>query len=62
MDQFSTDIQYAQKMDNQDELRNFRGEFLIKEPELVYLDGNSLGRLPKRTAQVLSKAVEQEWG
>ncbi len=62
MDQYSTDIQYAQKMDNQDELRNFRDEFLIKEPELVYLDGNSLGRLPKRTAQVLSKAVEQEWG
>jgi len=62
MDRYSTDIQYAQKMDNQDELSYFRDEFLIEEPELVYLDGNSLGRLPRRTVQVLSRAVELEWG
>jgi len=62
MDRYSTDIRYAQKMDNQDELSHFRDEFLIEEPELVYLDGNSLGRLPRRTVQVLSRAVELEWG
>ena len=59
---FSTDIQDALRMDEGDELRRFRDEFLIHDPNLIYLDGNSLGRLPKRTAQVMAQTVEQDWG
>ena len=40
----------------------FRHEFVIDDPDLVYLDGNSLGRLPKRTAELLRLVVEQQWG
>jgi len=53
---------YSQALDAQDELARFRAEFVITDPETVYLDGNSLGRLPLRTAQVLHQMVEVEWG
>ena len=29
---------------------------------MVYLDGNSLGRLPKQTAERIDQVVGQEWG
>ena len=35
---------------------------MIDDPELIYLDGNSLGRLPKRSAARLREVVENEWG
>ncbi len=57
-----TDSAYALELDRQDELAVFRDEFIIEDPELIYLDGNSLGRLPRRTVQRLRDAVEQEWG
>ena len=45
-----------------DELAEFRNQFVIPEPQLIYLDGNSLGRLPKVTAARLHQAVEEDWG
>lgn len=39
-----------------------RDEFLIDDPELLYLDGNSLGRLPRRTVEVMRDLVERQWG
>jgi kynureninase len=39
-----------------------REQFVITEPKLIYLDGNSLGRLPKSTAARLQEAVQEEWG
>lgn len=57
-----TDLQYAVELDGQDELARFRDEFLIADPELIYLDGNSLGRLPKRTAGSLRQVIEHGWG
>jgi kynureninase len=60
---FSSDsISLAKEMDAQDELASFRDEFVIDDPGLLYLDGNSLGRLPKRTAHFMRVAIEQEWG
>jgi kynureninase len=50
------------EMDRQDELAHFRDRFLIQDPDLIYLDGNSLGRLPQATAARLRQAVRQEWG
>src|SRR5919201_1871478 len=59
---FRTDAAYARELDRQDELASFRDEFVIDDPELIYLDGNSLGRLPKRSAARVREAVEHEWG
>ncbi len=56
------DISLARELDAQDELRAFRDEFLIDDPNLIYLDGNSLGRLPKRTVDYMRHAIESAWG
>ena len=45
-----------------DPLGPLRSRFRVSDPDLVYLDGNSLGRLPLATAERLRVAVEQEWG
>lgn len=62
----STDIEFALQLDAQDELAGFRDEFVIGaavgEENLVYLDGNSLGRLPKRTVKVMQNMIKYEWG
>jgi len=52
----------ARELDAKDELREFRDRFVVDEPELIYLDGNSLGRLPKLTAEIVSSLVRNEWG
>jgi len=44
-------MQRAVELDQNDPLRHFRARFVEDEPELVYLDGNSLGRLPVATAE-----------
>ncbi len=53
---------YALQMDQGDELARFREQFLIAEPDLIYLDGNSLGRLPKAVIPRMEEAVRTEWG
>jgi kynureninase len=57
-----TDAAYAHELDDQDELAAFRDQFVIDDPDLIYLDGNSLGRLPRRAAARMREAVEREWG
>jgi kynureninase len=57
-----TDIEYALDLDKHDELARFRDEFVIDDPDLIYLDGNSLGRLPKRSIDRMQVVVEGEWG
>lgn len=57
-----TDRHYALELDRADELARFRHEFVIDDPDLIYLDGNSLGRLPKRSAAHLQDVVQREWG
>ncbi len=52
----------AQALDAADPLAAFRDRFVIDDPELVYLDGNSLGRLPRATVERLSAVVRREWG
>ena len=55
-------VEIAREMDSQDVLVGFRDEFVIDDPELIYLDGNSLGRLPKRTALMMREVVDRQWG
>ncbi len=57
-----TDPDFARELDAQDELASFRDEFVIEDPDLIYLDGNSLGRLPQRTVEFMRRAIEVEWG
>jgi kynureninase len=47
--------------DAEDPLRPFRDEFALPEG-LIYLDGNSLGALPKATSDRVRRTVEHEWG
>jgi kynureninase len=56
------DREFAVELDQADELARFRSEFVIDDPDLIYLDGNSLGRLLKRNAIRLHEVVEREWG
>jgi kynureninase len=56
-----TDRAHAQALDAEDPLREFRDRFVTADPEQIYLDGNSLGRLPKATRERL-EAVTAEWG
>ena len=55
-------VSYAKELDNLDPLRSFRDRFIIEDPELIYLDGNSLGRLPGTTPEVLNQHILQQWG
>lgn len=52
----------AEALDRDDPLGPVRDEFVIAEPDLCYLDGNSLGRLPRRTVDRLAQLVTEEWG
>ena len=49
-------------LDETDALREFRDAFIIAEADTIYLDGNSLGRLPKRTIARLQEIISREWG
>jgi kynureninase len=53
---------YAEELDAKDPLSAFRGEFVIADPQLSYLDGNSLGRMPKATVKVVEDYLRDEWG
>lgn len=55
------DLAAAQQLDAADPLRAFADRFVPTEPGLVYLDGNSLGRLPISTRDRLRRFVDDEW-
>ncbi len=52
----------AAALDDADELRAFHERFVVAGDGLIYLDGNSLGRLPRDTASRLTEVVEHQWG
>jgi kynureninase len=52
----------ALALDATDPLRRFRERFVIADPGLIYLDGNSLGRLPRATADLAATVVGWQWG
>jgi kynureninase len=51
----------AEALDRDDPLARFRDEFVHEEGGPLYVDGNSLGRLPKRTQAALAAGMER-WG
>ncbi|MGK7395750.1 MAG: kynureninase [Candidatus Cyclobacteriaceae bacterium M3_2C_046] len=60
MDQEAWD--QARKLDQENPLRHFRSQFVISDPDQIYLDGNSLGRLPGASQVYLGKMIKQQWG
>jgi kynureninase len=57
-----TDREYALELDKNDPLAHFKSQFVIGDPEMCYLDGNSLGRLPKATVTAINDFMTKEWG
>ena len=53
--------QDCQALDAQDPLRALRDQFQLP-PGVIYLDGNSLGVLPKTTGARVADVVTREWG
>ena len=58
------DRRVVEQLDAEDPLAGFRQRFVISGvggDEIIYLDGNSLGRLPVRTRERIAELTEQ-WG
>lgn len=58
----ATDRQFALDLDARDPLARFRSQFVISDPNICYLDGNSLGRLPLTTVDAVNAFMKDEWG
>ena len=54
-------IEQARAWDAADPLWDFRGRFELP-PGVIYLDGNSLGALPRATGPRVASAISHEWG
>lgn len=54
-------IDYAMALDANDPLASYRKLFVIKDPDLIYLDGNSLGRVPKAAARLAQDLIDRQW-
>ncbi|MBL44888.1 MAG: kynureninase [Sphingomonadaceae bacterium] len=54
-------LERARCLDAGDPLKEFRERFDVPEG-VIYLDGNSLGCLPKATPERLEQVVREEWG
>jgi kynureninase len=57
-----TDREYAKELDKKDPLAHFKSQFVVGDPTMCYLDGNSLGRLPKATITAINEFMTKEWG
>jgi kynureninase len=57
-----TGFDRALDLDKEDPLSGFRDRFVIGDPDLIYLDGNSLGRMPREARRLIEQVVGHEWG
>ena len=57
----TTTRQACLDLDTRDPLASLRDEFQLPEG-VIYLDGNSLGVLPKATPARIAQVVQEEWG
>ena len=51
----------AVALDAADPLAGWRDEFFIPDPNIAYLDGNSLGMTPRRTIERVEALMRDEW-
>jgi kynureninase len=54
--------EHALELDRDDPLAAFRNRFQIPDPDLIYFDGNSLGRLPRTVVAHTAEVVQDGWG
>ena len=54
--------EYVQDLDKKDPLNKYINQFVRTDENLCYLDGNSLGRLPKKTIEQINNFLLNEWG
>lgn len=54
-------LQQAREHDQQDPLSSYRKRFALNDPQLIYLDGNSLGAMPQATHPHLNQVIQHEW-
>ena len=57
-----TDRATAERLEADDVLAHYKSQFVITNPNLCYLDGNSLGRLPRATVTAVNELMVREWG
>jgi kynureninase len=62
MPTFPSGRSHAEELDAADPLAGFRDRFVREDPSLIYLDGNSLGPLPRATRARIAEVVADEWG
>ena len=53
---------FANQLDEKDVLSDFRKQFYFSGDNTIYLDGNSLGRLPLKTKTLIADVVGKQWG
>ena len=56
----ATSRKTAEDLEANDPLAKYKDQFVIKDSEVCYLDGNSLGRMPKATKQAVNDFLD-EW-
>lgn len=59
---FPLNREFAVLLDKGDELASYREQFVIDDPDLIYLDGNSLGMMPKIAQERSRQIVDEQWG
>lgn len=52
----------ATALDESDPLAQFRDRYSFSDEHLIYLDGNSLGRLPAEASLNIESVVHEQWG
>ncbi len=57
----TTSLDHARALDAADPLRSFRDRFSMPDRDLVYLDGNSLGRPPLAAIDAVGRLVAETW-
>ena len=58
----ATGYDRAVEHDSGDPLAHFRRRYVETDPELIYLDGNSLGRLPHAARNLVTDVTDRQWG
>jgi len=54
-------LEFAQQCDRNDELSSFYHRFQHPD-DLIYLDGNSLGKQPLETEAIIDELLKEQWG
>lgn len=55
-------VNLASKLDREDVIKDFKMQFYRGDPDEIYLDGNSLGRLPLESQRMMEEILQNQWG